>query len=82
MSSTLSPILQQKWTSLLAGEQVIVSDTDLDTLQAHFDDDIAQYALVSIINPNQCGLLDRYIAYFKRPPHLRRQSNAHSKEKP
>jgi hypothetical protein len=52
-------------TMILNGEQVVVSDQDLDTYNAlEINGDLAVDGLVSIPNPMQCGILDRWIAYI------------------
>jgi len=43
---------------ILAGQEVIMSDADLDWLVDH---DLYPDQVVSVPNPNRCGILDAYI---------------------
>lgn len=60
-------VLREKLAHLLRGEPVIVSESDLDWLEAdtNLDEHPALNRLISDWNPKQCGTLDPYVVRIK-----------------
>jgi hypothetical protein len=74
-----TPITEQmvldKWELLKQGQTLVVGDSWLDTAAAYFDkiDPDGQHLesvrffrdLVTVANPNRCGVLDTYLASLR-----------------
>ena len=64
----MNKVQWEKLNRITNNERVVCSDEDLDAIDVYRNsrEDIYKQLewLVSDINPNQCGILDRYVAYI------------------
>ena len=57
-------IIRGNWQKIITGEKVIMSDHDMDLMQAMFGNTKDYDHLRSIINPERLGILDHYVVWI------------------